>query len=60
MIARQDGPRLQITLNQPERRNAYSRQLRDALTDALRMALLNPAITQVVLDGAGAVLLLRR
>jgi enoyl-CoA hydratase/isomerase-like protein len=53
VIVRQDGPRLQITLNQPERRNAYSRQLRDALTDALRAALLNPAITEVVLDGAG-------
>jgi hypothetical protein len=53
VIVRQDGSRLQITLNQPERRNAYSRQLRDALTDALRAALLNPAITRVVLDGAG-------
>jgi hypothetical protein len=53
VIVREDGSRLQITLNQPERRNAYSRQLRDALTDALRAALLNPAITRVVLDGAG-------
>jgi len=53
VIARRDGTRLLITLNRPERRNAYGRQLRDALTDALRVALLDPAITQVVLDGAG-------
>jgi hypothetical protein len=53
VIVRRDGSRLLITLNQPERCNAYSRQLRDALTDALRAALLNPALTRVVLDGAG-------
>jgi enoyl-CoA hydratase/carnithine racemase len=53
VIVRRDGPQLLITLNVPERRNAYGRQLRDALTDALRVALLDPAITHVVLDGAG-------
>jgi len=53
VIVRRDGPRLLITLNRPERRNAYGRQLRDALTDALRVALLDPAVTRVVLDGAG-------
>ena len=31
------GDRLLITLNRPERRNAYGRQLRDALADALRV-----------------------
>lgn len=45
--------RLLVTLNRPERRNAYGRQLRDALTDALRIALLDPDITRVELDGAG-------
>ena len=53
VIVRRDGTRLLITLNRPERRNAYGRQLRDALTDALRVALLDPAVTGVVLDGAG-------
>lgn len=45
--------RLLITLNRPERRNAYGRELRDALTDALRVALLDPSVARVVLDGAG-------
>jgi enoyl-CoA hydratase/carnithine racemase len=45
--------RLLITLNRPERRNAYGRQLRDALADALRVAVLDPAVDRVLLDGAG-------
>ena len=53
VLVRRDGTSLLITLNLPERRNAYGRQLRDALTDALRVALLDPAIARVVLDGAG-------
>ena len=60
VIVRRDGSRLLITLNRPERRNAYGRQLRDALTDALRVAVLDPAVTGVVLDGAGLLLLLGR
>jgi enoyl-CoA hydratase/carnithine racemase len=44
---------LHVTLNRPERRNAYGRQLRDALTDALEVALLDSSIEKVVLDGAG-------
>ncbi|HEY6787378.1 MAG TPA: enoyl-CoA hydratase/isomerase family protein [Trebonia sp.] len=48
-----DGDVLRVTLNRPQRRNAYGRQLRDALTDALRVALLDPSLERVVLDGAG-------
>jgi enoyl-CoA hydratase/carnithine racemase len=48
-----DDGRLLITLNRSERRNAYGRQLRDALADALRVALLDPSVTTVVIDGAG-------
>jgi enoyl-CoA hydratase/carnithine racemase len=44
---------LLVTLNRPERRNAYGRQLRDALTDALRVAQLDPAVERVVVNGAG-------
>jgi len=44
---------LRITLNRPERRNAYGREVRDALVDALRLAVLDDTIGQVVLDGAG-------
>jgi enoyl-CoA hydratase/carnithine racemase len=44
---------LRITLNRPERRNAYGRQLRDALIDALLVAELDDTVAGVVLDGAG-------
>ena len=44
---------LRVTLNRPQRRNAYGRQLRDALADALRVAVLDPSVDRVVLDGAG-------
>jgi enoyl-CoA hydratase/carnithine racemase len=53
VLLERDGDVLQVTLNRAERRNAYGRQLRDALTDALRVALLDPSIDRVVLDGAG-------
>jgi hypothetical protein len=54
LVAR-DGDLLSITLNRPQRRNAFGRQLRDALVDALRIALLDDGIGRVVLDGAGPV-----
>jgi enoyl-CoA hydratase/carnithine racemase len=47
------GSRLRITLNRPERRNAYGREVRDSLVDALRLAVLDNTIQRVVLDGAG-------
>jgi hypothetical protein len=53
LVDRDGDDRLHITLNRPERRNAYGRQLRDALVNALRIALVDPEISRVVLDGAG-------
>lgn len=47
------GGRLLITLNRPRRRNAYGRQVRDALVEALRLALLDDTVERIVLDGAG-------
>ncbi|HEY0448816.1 enoyl-CoA hydratase/isomerase family protein [Actinophytocola sp.] len=52
LVARTGG-RLHVTLNRPERRNAYGREVRDALVDALRIAELDPTVERVVLDGAG-------
>jgi hypothetical protein len=46
---------LRITLNRPERRNAYGRELRGALVDALELAALDPSVERVLLDGAGPV-----
>jgi enoyl-CoA hydratase/carnithine racemase len=43
---------LHVTLNRPERRNAYGAQMRDALVEALAVALADDDL-DVVLDGAG-------
>ena len=53
VLLQRSGTELRITLNRPERRNAYSREMRDALVEALRLAILDESIEQVVLDGAG-------
>jgi enoyl-CoA hydratase/carnithine racemase len=42
-----------ITLNQPQRRNAYSSRMRLALGDALEVAVFDPSIERVTLRGAG-------
>ena len=52
LLAR-DGDVLSILLNRPERRNAYGRQVRDALVEALGTAVLDPDIARVVVSGAG-------
>lgn len=48
-----DGRTLRITLNRPERRNAYGTAVRDALVEALRIALVDDTVAKVVLSGAG-------
>lgn len=52
LVERQEQT-LRVTLNRPGRRNAYSAQLRDALVDALDVALWDPALTHVEIDGTG-------
>jgi hypothetical protein len=53
VIAHRTGSSLQIKLNRPARRNAYSRELRDALADALLVAVLDDTVSRVTLSGAG-------
>lgn len=53
-VSRSDSS-LFLTLNRPERRNAYGGQLRDALVEALRIPILDPSVRRVVIDGAGPV-----
>ncbi|MEE2031426.1 enoyl-CoA hydratase/isomerase family protein [Rhodococcus chondri] len=53
LIAR-DGDVLRITLNRPDRRNAYGTALRDALVEGLRLVVLDDSIEQVVLEGVGS------
>jgi hypothetical protein len=45
--------RLHLTLNRPEKRNALSAEMRDALAEGLRVALADPSLAEIVLDGKG-------
>lgn len=47
------GARLEITLARPHVHNALNGAMRDQLTEALRLAALDPSITEVHLRGAG-------
>src|SRR5437879_6306906 len=47
------GPAALVTMNRPDRRNALSRALIAALTDAFRRAADDPAARCVILTGAG-------
>ena len=54
IVLREDhGPVVVLTLNRPERRNALSRVLVDALSDALDRIAAEPGPRAVVLTGAG-------
>jgi enoyl-CoA hydratase/carnithine racemase len=52
LIAR-DGDVLHLSLNRPARHNAFNRELRDELYDALEIALLDDSVTSVMIDGVG-------
>jgi len=47
------GPRLDVLLNRPQRRNAFSRDLRDGMIEAFDLVLLDDSIEAVHLRGAG-------
>jgi enoyl-CoA hydratase/carnithine racemase len=47
------GDVLTVTINRPERRNALSRWVRDAMCDALDLAVLDPSIREVRVTGNG-------
>jgi enoyl-CoA hydratase len=47
------GARLAVCLNRPERRNALSVDMRDALIEALELVLADEGIAEVVISGAG-------
>jgi enoyl-CoA hydratase/carnithine racemase len=49
-----DGSTLRITINRPQRHNAFSREVRDGLDDALDLVGLDASITDVRLSGIGA------
>ena len=53
VLVERHGDTLHLNLNRPERRNAYGREVRDALVAGLQIAVLDDSIDRVVLDGAG-------
>jgi len=46
--------RLEVSLARPEKRNAFSAEMRDALCEALAVAVLDPSVSEVVLRGEGS------
>jgi enoyl-CoA hydratase/carnithine racemase len=52
-VSRREHERLQVTLNRPDRHNAFSAEMRDGLVEALQVAALDPSIREIVIDGAG-------
>jgi enoyl-CoA hydratase/carnithine racemase len=52
LVRRTEG-RLELELNRPERRNAFSSAMRDALAEALQVAVADDSIVEVVVKGAG-------
>jgi enoyl-CoA hydratase/carnithine racemase len=53
VLVTRDGARLSIVLNVPERRNAFSAVMREALLDAVLLAEADSTIESVELSGAG-------
>ena len=53
VLVRRDGAGLSIVLNVPQRRNAFSAAVREALLDAVLLAELDQTIESVQLSGAG-------
>jgi 2-(1,2-epoxy-1,2-dihydrophenyl)acetyl-CoA isomerase len=53
LIERIEGGIATLTMNRPEARNAFTREMMDALSEALPRLALDPAVRLVVLTGAG-------
>lgn len=45
--------RLRLSLDRPEKRNAFSSEMRDALVEGLHVALADASLEEIVLDGMG-------
>jgi hypothetical protein len=53
VLARREGDELRLELNRPEKRNAFSAEMRDALCEALALVIQDASLRRVVLTGAG-------
>jgi enoyl-CoA hydratase/carnithine racemase len=53
VVVRRERDRLCLHLNRPEKRNAFSSEMRDALCEALQIVLCDDSIREVTLTGEG-------
>ena len=53
VLSERSGGRLEITLNRPDKHNAFSAEMRDGLVEALHVAASDASLTEIVLRGAG-------
>jgi len=53
VVLERSGERLTVLLNRPDRHNAYGRQIRDGLCEALELVGIDDTITAVTMRGAG-------
>ena len=53
VLATRDGDVLSVTLNRPHRHNAFSRSMRDALSEVLAFAVVDDSITRIEMSGNG-------
>jgi enoyl-CoA hydratase/carnithine racemase len=53
VLVRREGDELRLELNRPEKRNAFSAEMRDALCEALALAIQDASVARVILSGAG-------
>jgi enoyl-CoA hydratase/carnithine racemase len=54
VLVERAGGHLRLRLNRPERHNAFSAEMRDALCEALRIAVCDASVHQVLLSGEGS------
>lgn len=53
VLATRDGDALHVALNRPSRHNAFSRSMRDALSEALALAVVDESIARIAISGNG-------
>jgi len=49
-----EGDRIELVFNRPEKRNAFSAEMRDAFAEGLQVALSDPSVAEVVVRGRGS------
>ena len=54
VLMARDGRRLRLTLNRPDKRNAFNAAMREGLLDGLLIATIDPAIEEIVINGIGS------